>query len=71
MKNKLSGERKFQQGYACAVSTLIRMDQGVETGTRELFHAGLGSYDLKKFRGWGIDEYDIEIFKTYRKELSR
>jgi len=59
----------FQQGYACAVCALIQMDGQVETGTRELFSAGLGEYNIKKFRKWGIDEFDISILKKHRKEL--
>lgn len=68
MQAKSKGER-FQQGYACAVAALINMDQQVETQTRELFLAGLGKYDLKQFRKWGIDEHDISIFKMFRKQL--
>lgn len=60
---------KFNQGYACAVATLIRMHGGVETSTKELFAAGFGKYDIKKLRSSGVDEYDIETFKTHRKEL--
>lgn len=60
---------EFQQGYACAVATMIAMNMGVETDVRELFHAGLGNYDLKKFRKWKIAEDDIEVFKKYRKEI--
>lgn len=59
----------FIQGYACAVSTIIRMEHEVNALTKELFHSGLGKYDLRKFRRWGIDEYDIDIFKAFRKEL--
>jgi len=59
----------FIQGFACAVAALIIMDRQVETATRELFGSGLGKYDLKKFREWGIDEYDINVFKKYRKQL--
>lgn len=57
------------QGYACAVATLIVMDNGVNTQTKELLNSGLGKYNLKKFRMWGIDESDIETFKKHRKEL--
>lgn len=59
----------FQQGFACAVSALIDMEREVNTVTRELFQTGLGQYDLKKFRRWGIDEHDITNFKNFRKEL--
>lgn len=59
----------FAQGFACAVSALINMEREVNTTTRELFHTGLGEYDLKKFRRWGIDEHDINNFKKFRKEL--
>jgi len=63
---------RFTQGFACAVATLIRMNNYmVETDARELFSAGLGKYDLKKFRQQGVDEYDIEVFKKCRKELIR
>lgn len=66
---KPQNNNRFQQGYACAVSALIQMDRGANTVTKELFNAGLGEYNLRKFRRWGIDEHDISIFKEYRKEL--
>jgi hypothetical protein len=37
---------------------------------RELFEVGLGKYNLRKLRSWGIDEHDIEIFKKHRKDLT-
>ncbi len=67
-KEKILVDR-FQQGYLCAVSALIRMHEGVDTQTKELFGAGAGKYDIKKMRAWGVDEYDIDVFKKYRKEL--
>lgn len=60
---------RFIQGFACACAKLMLMDGGVSTPTKELFEAGVGKYDLRRFRQIGIDEYDIEIFKKYRKEL--
>jgi len=60
---------RFQQGYACAVANLITLDREVNASTRDLFHSGLGEYNLIKLRRWGIDEQDINLFKKYRKEL--
>lgn len=64
-------KHNFMQGCACVISKLIVMDRGVETDTREVFRACLGEYVLKKFRSYGIDEYDLEVFKKYRKQLIR
>ena len=60
---------EFQKGYACAVATMIKMNMRVDTDVRELFHAGLGNYDIMKFRKWKIAEDDIEVFKKFRKEI--
>lgn len=60
---------RFNQGYLCAVATLIRMNNEVDTQTKELFRSGVGEYNLRKMRQWGVDESDIEIFKKFRKEL--
>jgi hypothetical protein len=62
-------DSEFKQGYACAVVTLIQLERGVETQTRELFRAGFGSYNLEALKSAGIDEFDLSILKKYRKEL--
>lgn len=67
--NKKDSNNRFVQGFACACAKMMLMDGGVSTPTKELFDAGVGEYNLKRFRQIGIDEYDIEIFKKYRKDL--
>jgi len=69
MNKNITKFSRFNQGYLCAVAALINMDGQVETRTKELFIAGVGKYDLRKMRQWGIDEQDIEVFKKHRKEL--
>lgn len=59
----------FMQGYICAVVTMIELNRGVDTVTLELFKAGLGKYDLQKFRKAGVDEHDLNVLKKYRKQL--
>ena len=68
-KSKIKENYSFQQGFLCAVAALIQSNRGVETQTKELFKSGAGSYNIKNFRKWGIDEHDIKVFKEYRKEL--
>lgn len=58
----------FARGYFCCVAALIEMDKGVETQTKELLNA-YGGYNIKKWREWGVDEHDINIFKKYRKQI--
>ncbi len=48
----------FEQGYVCAVATLLRM-HGSEVEAKELL-ACMGSIDWKS-----IDEYDREIIKKH------
>jgi hypothetical protein len=59
----------FQQGFLCAICAMIHKERGVTTPVKETFDELGGGYDLKLWRKWGIDEYDIEILKKYRKEL--
>lgn len=59
-------ENSFIQGYACAVATLISLNDCITTDAKELFKAGLNMamlYDAE------IDEEDIRVFKKYKEEL--
>jgi hypothetical protein len=57
----------FAQGYLCAVASLIRMNNEVDTRTKELFVAG--GYKLADLEKLGIDEADVEILILFKKEL--
>lgn len=59
---------KFQQGYACAVASIIRMDGTVEANTREAFVSG---FNVKKddLEELGIDPYDLEVLQPLMEEL--
>lgn len=67
--NNKDTNNRFIQGFACACAKMMEMDGMVTTQCKELFSAGVGKYDLKRFRIIGIDEDDIKTFKKYREEL--
>lgn len=53
---------RFIQGYACAVATLIRLNEGATTDVKELFRGGL---NMDTLGAHGVDEDDINIFRKY------
>ena len=57
---------RFLQGYCCAVATFIRT-HGMDTSVRDVWRAG--GYTIKECVKNGVDKYDIDILKEYRKEL--
>jgi len=59
----------WTQGYVCAVATLINLNGGVDTTTKELFHAGIGSTSLSQLKRQGVDESDLAVLKKFWKEL--
>lgn len=60
---------EFQQGYACAISSIVST-HGECTATREALVAG-GLTTVEKMRDAGVDEYDIEILKPLLKGLKK
>lgn len=70
-KETISPLCRWTQGYVCAVCTLIQLDGQVETGTREMYSAGVGKDSLKQLKAKGVDSHDLEVLKKHWKELRR
>lgn len=60
---------RFVQGYVCAVANLIRLNDEVNTQTRELFRDGVGKVSLLELKQMGVDESDLAQLKKYYNEL--
>ncbi len=69
--HKVDVERNniFLQGYVCALTVIIRMDEQVSTSTKELFDMGVGKLTLAALRDRGIEEGDLDILREYWHEL--
>ncbi len=59
---------EFEQGYACAISCIVKT-HGASTETREALEAA-GLTTEQKMLDVGIDEYDIEILQPLLKEIA-
>ena len=57
----------FASGYACAVTTLLRLDGCVSTNVKELFRAG--GWSVKELERAGIDYIDLDLLKEHQAEL--
>lgn len=65
----MSNMNLFQQGFACAISSIVKA-HGENTMCEEaLVAAGLTT--KKKLQSFGVDEYDIEILTPLLKEIAR
>jgi hypothetical protein len=60
---------KFTQGYVCAICDLIRIDGGVQTGTKEMFGNSIGNKTLKDLKNLGVDSHDLTLLRKYWKKL--
>lgn len=60
---------EFLRGYICAVCALVRMEGLVTTQAKDLFKAGLGSYNYAKLREIDMPDYDLELIYKHRDEL--
>lgn len=57
-------EKKWVQGYACCLASLISMGGQADTQQIEAYSAGgLNNMSEKQMISAGIDEYDISVFK--------
>lgn len=51
--------KAFNQGYACAISCIVK-GHGEDTGTREALEAN-GIETFAKAKAAGVDEYDLNV----------
>lgn len=68
---KIDTERNngFIQGFACSVATLIKINGGVDSTSRELYRTGLGQLTLEALQDRGVDESDLKVFEEFWMEL--
>lgn len=58
---------EFEQGYACAVASIVS-SHGCSTEAKEALEAG-GLTSVMKMRRAGVSDYDIQILRPLVKEI--